>query len=40
MITVICADCGHVWVAPVILGGPVQCPKCKGDKIHVAVEKG
>ena len=38
MIQAICADCQYVFMAAVVMG-PVKCPECGSDQIHVAIRK-
>lgn len=38
MIPAICKECGHVWLAPVILG-LMDCPRCKSKNTAVAVKQ-
>ena len=39
MIRAVCADCGHVWWANVVMGEN-RCPKCHSENIYVAISVG
>ena len=39
MIKAVCADCGHVWWANVVMGEN-RCPKCNSENTCVAISVG